>query len=127
MKFATWAYRLAAIYGVVVTVPLFFNEKGFTRDHPPALTHPEFYYGFAGLVIAWQLAFWVVSTDPVRYRPLMPVSFVEKFAFVVSTPLLVMLGRTPAFMLLPTAMDCLWGCVFIAAYVRTPHDGAARL
>lgn len=119
MKFAQWVYRCAAIYGLAVTTPLFFTEQQFTRDHPPPLTHPEFYYGFLGLVIAWQLAFWIIGGDPLRYRPLMPVTFVEKFAFVLSTPILVALGRSPAFMLLPAFMDGLLGCFFIAAYVRT--------
>jgi hypothetical protein len=121
MRFASWTYRVAAIYGLLVTLPLFFTEGQYGRDHPPAVTHPEFYYGFAGLVIAWQLAFLVIGGDPVRYRPLMPVTFVEKFAFVVSTPILVAVGRTPGLMLAAAGMDAFWGVLFVVAYVRTPR------
>jgi hypothetical protein len=121
MRFATWSYRIAAIYGLLVTLPLFFTEQQYGRDHPPAVTHPEFYYGFAGLVIAWQLAFLVIGSDVVRYRPLMPVTFVEKFAFVVTAPVLVAMGRTPALMLLAAGMDCFWGVLFVAAYLKTPR------
>ncbi len=124
MLFSQWVYRGAAVYGTVVTLPLFFTEQRFGREHPPAVTHPEFYYGFLGLVIAWQLAFWVIGGDPVRYRPLMPATFIEKFAFVISTPLLVALGRTPLFMLLPVVGDGLLGVLFVAAWRQTPRGPA---
>jgi hypothetical protein len=125
MRFAKYVYLIAGVYGLLVTLPLFFTEGQYGQDHPPAVTHPEFYYGFAGLCLAWQLAFLVIGSDPVRYRPLMPVTFVEKFSFVVAAPILYHLGRTPAVMVAAAGMDALLGVLFVLAYVRTPESTAA--
>ena len=81
MKFAKITYWLAAIYGILVLLPGFFLEAEFSRTSPPALTHPEFYYGFYGSALVWQLAFILIARDPVRYRPLMLVSVLEKAGF----------------------------------------------
>src|SRR6185436_18964885 len=95
MAFARRVYLAAGVYGLLVMTPQFFLEARTSRDYPPAITHPEFYYGFGGCVFAWQLAFLVISRDPVRYRPLMPVTLVEKAAFGISVPILYMQGRVP--------------------------------
>jgi hypothetical protein len=42
------------------------------QDQPPAITHPEFYYGFVGVATTWQVTFLIIRRDPKRYRPLMP-------------------------------------------------------
>jgi hypothetical protein len=42
------------------------------QDEPPAITHSEFYYGFVGFAMTWQVAFLIIRRDPKRYRPLMP-------------------------------------------------------
>lgn len=43
---------------------------------------PEIYYGFGSLGLAWQIAFVLIATDPLRYRPLMWIAAVfEKFFF----------------------------------------------
>ena len=81
MKFAKRVFLIAGIYGVIVLTPLYFLEARIGRDDPPPITHPEYFYGFVGVVIAWQLAFLLVARDPARYRALMPVAVVEKLGF----------------------------------------------
>lgn len=49
MKFAKRVFSVAGLYGVIVIVPMYFAEGRIGRDHPPAITHPEFYYGFLGV------------------------------------------------------------------------------
>ena len=49
MKFAKRVFLVAGVYGVIVIVPMYFAEGRIGRDHPPAITHPEFYYGFLGV------------------------------------------------------------------------------
>ena len=49
-------FRWAGIYGLIVLVPALFLEARVGIDAPPPITHPEYYYGFIGLAIAWQLA-----------------------------------------------------------------------
>ena len=64
MKFARATYWLAAIYGILVLLPGFFLEDQFSRTSPPALTHPEFYYGFYGSALVWQFAFILIARSP---------------------------------------------------------------
>ena len=84
MKFAKITYWLAAIYGILVLLPGYFLESQFSSTSPPALTHPEFYYGFYGSALVWQFAFILIARDPVRYRPLMLVSVLEKASFLIA-------------------------------------------
>ena len=92
MKVARWIYLIAAIYGIVVLVPGFFLEK---LVDAPALTHPEFYYGFYGSALVWQLMFLAIARDPLKLRPLMPITFLEKLAFFVPSLALCFSGRLP--------------------------------
>jgi hypothetical protein len=61
MKFARIVYSVAGIYGVLVLFPLYFMEESTGREHPPAISHPEYYYGFIGVALAWQVVFLVVA------------------------------------------------------------------
>ena len=88
MKFATWVFRIAGIYGLLVMTPQYFLEAQIGRDQPPPITHPEFFYGFVGVAVAWQLAFLVISLDPARYRLLMLPAIVEKATFAIATAVL---------------------------------------
>ena len=72
MNFAKWVFLLAGIYGLLVVTPQFFLEQRVNRDYPPAITHPEYFYGFAGVALAWQVAFLIISRDPARYRTYFP-------------------------------------------------------
>jgi hypothetical protein len=78
MTFAKRVYLGAGIYGLIFLLPLYFLEARTGRDYPPPITHPEYYYGFIGVAVAWQLVFLVMSRDPIRYRALMIPSMVEK-------------------------------------------------
>ena len=46
MKFARGVFLIAGIWGVAVLVPFYFRFDAVGREAPPAITHPEFYYGF---------------------------------------------------------------------------------
>ena len=119
MKFATIVFRVAGIWGVVVITPLYFLFDVIGRQDPPALTHPGFYYGFVGCALAWQLAFLVIATDPVRYRSLMIPSMVEKFAYGPMIGILVMQGRTNSRDLVFAATDTILGILFVVAWMKT--------
>ena len=41
MAFAAWIYRLAGIYGILVTAPLFVSEQRLAVMFPPRLVMPE--------------------------------------------------------------------------------------
>jgi len=42
----------AGIYGIAVIAPQYFMEAQVGRDYPPAITHPEYFYGFVGVGLA---------------------------------------------------------------------------
>ena len=52
MRFARVVYFIAGIYGLLVLLPQYFLEEKTGRDFPPAITHPEFFYGFIAVAVA---------------------------------------------------------------------------
>ena len=56
-KFSARVFFGAGIYGVVTLLPQIFLEAKLGRDFPPPLNHPEHFYGFIGVALAWQLVF----------------------------------------------------------------------
>lgn len=52
MRFTSRLFLIAGIYGLLVLVPQYFLEEKNGRDYPPAITHPEYYYGFVGVAVA---------------------------------------------------------------------------
>jgi hypothetical protein len=124
-RFARRVYTFAGIYGVLVMLPQYFLEDRIGRDTPPAITHPEYFYGFIGIVLAWQLAFLVIGRDPTRFRALMPVTVLEKLAFAVPVALLYAQGRVPQTTLLFGGIDLALGVLFFVSYRRVGAVGPA--
>ena len=121
MKFAKIVFLIAGIYGLIVLLPLYFMEAQTGRDYPPPITHPEYYYGFIGVGVAWQLAFLVISRDPVRYRALMIPSIVEKASFGIAVAVLYAQQRVSTFMLGAAMADSLLGVLFVLSFLKTPR------
>jgi hypothetical protein len=119
MKFARWVFLLAGIYGVAVVLPQFFLERRVGEDYPPVITHPEYFYGFAGVALAWQFAFLIISRDPVRYRPMMLPGIMEKAAFGFATIALYLEERLAWQMLVFGLIDLVLGVLFLVAWVKT--------
>lgn len=118
--FARRVFLIAAIYGLVV-LPLHYFAEGFIgAHHPPAITHPEFFYGFLGVAIAWQVAFLIIAQDPVRYRLMMLPGILEKLGFGVAAVVLFSLKRLDAPMLIAGCGDLVFAALFIAAFRSTP-------
>ena len=125
MIFARRVFMAAAIYGVLVLLPQYFMEVRIGRDFPPPVTHPEHFYGFVGVALAWQVLFVVVARDPVRYRPVMPVAVLEKLAFGVAAVVLFSQGRLHAAVLGAGLVDLVLAALFVAAFRLTPASGTA--
>ncbi len=119
MTFARRVFVGAAIYGLIVLVPQYFLEEKTGRDFPPAITHPEYYYGFIGVAVAWQIVFLIISRDPVRFRPIMLVAILEKASFGLPAIVLYTSGRLSGQMLGAGLLDLMLGALFIMAYKRT--------
>ena len=124
--FARRVYTMAGIYGLIVMFPQYFLEEKIGRDNPPPITHPEYFYGFIGIVLVWQLAFLVIARDPARFRALMPVTVLEKLVFAIPVALLYAQGRVAPAALLFGAIDLVLGALFFASWRRlsdAPNKG----
>src|SRR4051794_22267453 len=115
MKFARWVFAVAGLYGLLVLLPQYLLE-------PPDVSHPEFFYGFTGVAVAWQVVFLVLARDPLRFRPLMIPSVLEKAAFGVPAVVLFLQGRTSGVVLGFGIVDLVLGVLFVAAFVLTPRE-----
>ena len=124
MRFAKVVFWIAAIWGVLVITPLYFMFDLIGRKDPPPITHPAFFYGFVGLALAWQMVFFFIASDPLRYRPLMIPSIFEKFSYGVAVVTLVPQRRMHRADLLFAGTDLLLGLLFIVAYFKTPPRGS---
>lgn len=119
MNFARWTFWIAGWYGLAVILPQYFLERRIGLDYPPAITHPEHFYGFVGLALAWQVAFLIISRDPVRYRPLMLAGILEKASFGIAAIVLFVQHRLPAPLLGFAIFDLVLGALFLESYRRT--------
>lgn len=120
MRFAKWVFLLAGLSGVAMILPGYFTEERFSRDFPPPINHPELYYGFFGVTLAWQFMFLVIGSDPVRFRLAMLPAMLEKASFAMAVPILFVMERVTVTWAYIASMDAMWLVLFIIAYVRTP-------
>ena len=119
MIVARLTFLVAGVYGLAVLAPQYFLEGKNGRDFPPPITHPEYYYGFVGVALAWQFAFLIFSRDPARYRPLMPVAVLEKASYGLAAVALYAQGRAHALVLATGLIDLLLGALFVVSYLKT--------
>lgn len=122
MKFARITFLVAAVYGILALAPQYFLEGYIARTDPPAITHPEFFYGFIGVALAFQIVFLIISRDPVRFRPLMLASVVEKIPFGIAAVVLYIQGRLSANILGAGLVDLVLGTLFIVSFLKTPKE-----
>jgi len=123
MKFARIVFLLAGLWGVLLLVPLYFMFNLIGEQDPPPITHPAFFYGFVGVALAWQVAFFMIARDPVRLRPIMIPSILEKLGYGGAVVILYVQGRMHPQDLAFGVADLLFVVLFARAFVLT---GARR-
>jgi hypothetical protein len=116
ITFARRLFLVAGVYGVAVVVPLFFLEKQIGEQSPPPLTHPEWYYGFASLTLAWQIVYLMMSRDPLRYRPMIIPAILGKAGFAISVLALFAQGRLEAAGVWLPSVDLIFVVLFVWAF-----------
>lgn len=122
MNFAKRVFFWSGVYGVVTLLPMYFLEQRIGIEFPPATNHPEQYYAFIGVALAWQLAFLLIASDVSRYRPLMLPAMAEKFLSAGSAIWLFALSRIDAITLTPFLIDLFLGFLFATSYLRTSES-----
>lgn len=101
-------------------------EEKLARDFPPPFSHPEQFYGFIGVALAWQLAFILIASDVERYRLFMLPAVAEKLLSSVSTLLLYVSERITAMVAAPAVIDLLLALLFMFAFWHCRPLGVAR-
>ena len=119
MIFAKRVFFIAGVYGILALTPMYFLEDRMSRDFPPPIAHPEHFYGFVGVALAWQILFLVLASDPIRYRLMMLPAIFEKLSFAVAAGVLFLQGRLAGAMLGPASIDLLLAGFFGLAFLRT--------
>jgi hypothetical protein len=119
LRFAKIVFWTAGIYGLLVITPLYFLFDIIGRQDPPPITHPGFYYGFVSAAFAWQIAFCVIATNPVRFRLLMIPAILEKAPYFVAMTVLYLQRRVHPTDLGLAGIDLIFAVLFLVAFFRT--------
>jgi hypothetical protein len=125
MKFARWVFAIAAIYGLLLITPMYFAEAQISRDDPPAITHPEYFYGFIGVTLAWQLVFVMLARKPLEYRPIMLAAVVEKAAYGIAAVALFLQERVSPLVGVFGIVDLTLGTLFTVSFYMTRRSTTA--
>jgi hypothetical protein len=120
MKLARWIFLSAGVLGLLSTVPLLFAESTM------GIKQPEFYYGFVCLDICWQILYLFVSSDPVRYRPIIIPAFLAKGSGTIALTWLYLLGRVTTQWIAIGAADGVFAVLFVVAYWSTRSELKVR-
>jgi hypothetical protein len=122
--FARVVFAVAGTWGVVVLTPLFFLFDVSGRAYPPPTSYPHFFYGFLAVALAWQCAFFVIASDPARYRVMMIPALIEKLGYVVGTSVLYLKSRISAADATTAVPDLALCVLFAIAFATTASSDA---
>src|SRR5580765_3067702 len=122
MKFARIVFLIAGAWGLAILTPLYFMFDLVGRSYPPAITHPDLYYGFVGVALVWQIAFLIIATNPARYRLMMLAAILEKLVYVATLSTLYLSGHLQLGQAAVAAPDFVLAMLFVVAFIRTPEQ-----
>ena len=122
MTFPRVVFLAAGVWGLVVLPPLYFLVDVTGRHYAAPVDYPHFFYGFLSVALAWQFAFLVIGSNPVRFRPLMIPSIVEKLGHVAGVAVLYGQGRLSVEDATAGVPDLLLAILFIVAFAWTPSS-----
>ena len=120
MKIAKSIFLIAGFLGLLSTIPLVFAENMM------GVKQPEFYYGFVFLNICWQILYLIVSSDPIRYRPMMIPAFLAKGSGTVALTWLYLIGRVSSQWIAIGAVDGIFAILFLVAFLATRSESMKR-
>ena len=116
--FARRLFLWSGTLGIASLLPQYFLENMPGSAASIRFAHPEYFYGFIGVALAWQIACIVISRDVLRFRPLMLPAAAEKLLFAASTIALYLGDRAAASAAGAAAVDLLLGALFVFTYIR---------
>jgi hypothetical protein len=119
MRFAKYVFIGAGIWGIVVLTPFYWLVDLTGRHYNAPIDYPQFFYGFFSVAMAWQIAFFVIGSDPARFRPMMIPGIIEKLGHTATVVTLYSRGRVAAADAQAALPDLLLAILFIAAWLAT--------
>lgn len=125
MRFARIVFTCAGVWGLVALVPLYFSADVIGKLYPPAITHPDFFFGFVGVAVAWQLAFLLIGRNPVGLHAMMGPAIAEKFIYVFTLTALYGNGSLQFGQFVVAVPDFVFGVLFVTAFFKV--QGSQRL
>lgn len=109
MRFATWSFALAGIYGLAATLAI------YVRQPLSAATLASWW--FAGAAATTQLAYLLIASDPRRYAKIIPIGILSKLSFAL--PVFWLAAKGVAAMPVPFAViDAALAALFAFHYMR---------
>lgn len=117
--FPKLVFLVAGVYGLAVLSPQYFMEGQTGRDFPPPINHPEYFYGFIGVALAWQVVFLLIARDVQRYRLFILPAVLEKLTWGLGTLVLYAQGRLAFAVVGFGILDLILGTLFVAAFYAT--------
>jgi hypothetical protein len=119
MKFAKIIFAIAGVWGILVLVPFFFLVDLMGRKYAPPSSYPHFFYGFFALALVFQFVFFIIASDPARFRPMIIASILEKVSYVAVCAVLYSRGQITLTDASTCFADCILGILFVFAYFAT--------
>ena len=116
MKLAKWIFLIAGIFGLISTIPLAFAEKIMS------VQQPVFYYGFVCLDICLQIVYIIISTSPMRFRPMMIPAFLAKASGTVALTWLYLIDKVSTQWITIGAVDGIFAILFLIGYFSIPKN-----
>lgn len=126
MKFARVVFIGAGVWGVTVLTPLYWLIDITGRRYRPPIDYPHFFFGFVSVAMAWQLAFLIIGSNPVRFRALMIPAILEKLGFVSTLAVLYAQSRISAVDAQAAVPDLMLCVLFVVALAKTLRDVPER-
>lgn len=117
-------FWIAGAWGLITLTPLYFLLDSIGRSTPPPVNHPEFFYGFVGLALVWQVAFFLIGSNPARFRPMMIPAMLEKISYVVMMVLLCLRQQVTVVQVLSTVPDAFLAVFFAIAFFKVGKAAA---
>lgn len=119
MMFAKRVFQVAGAWGIALIAFAYGAYFLGGEEWTVYTSHPQYVHGFFLVTLAWQVAFLIIATDPVRYRLMMLAAMLEKFPFTLATLVLYAAGDVPVTVLAAGLIDGVFGVLFSIAYIVT--------
>jgi hypothetical protein len=124
VRFAKYTFIGAGLWGLAVLLPFYALVDITGRRYVAPSENPQFFWGFFAVAIAWQIAFLLIGSDPVRFRPLMMPAMLEKVGFVATLVTLFAAGRVSTLDIQAALPDGVQAVLFAAAFAATRSRSA---